>query len=180
MNRKIRRNESCSCGSGRKYRRCCGKSFENQNYDIKTVSSTELKEVISGMDPELIKKISKSFQGVPSHQLSKFQGFVQQAMQGKDIVEDFMQFKTTLPADVQNLLDTMENQLQSLTGGQQNPEPDLTEAEARELVLQAMAEGRISQEEVGEVLQNTSEDKKESGSPSGISKILRGLGYKKS
>jgi hypothetical protein len=130
------------------------------------------------MDPDYIQQVSKTLQSIPPHQLNKFQNFVQQAMQGNDIIDDFMKFKSTLPPHVQTMLETMEGQLQNLTANPKDSGDALTEEQARKLVLDAVAEGRLSQEEADAVLAQESTDKKESRF-SGISKMLRGLSPKK-
>ncbi len=92
---------------------------------------------------------------------------MQKAMAGKDVTQEARELEATLPP---GFLESMK-QLQPEDAG--SPGPSLSENEARRLVEEAAAEGRITSEAAAEVLNAPAGDEKRS-----IWKRLIGTGRK--
>ncbi len=42
MNKKVGRNDPCSCGSGKKYKKCCEAKHKHKKFEAKVLSSSSL------------------------------------------------------------------------------------------------------------------------------------------
>ncbi len=188
------RNEPCPCGSGKKYKRCCGVNAapkltapKNPPQDFPVNQ-----EALNGMDPQMMMQFAQAFQRLPKGQLQRLQSIMQRAMSGKDVTSEAQEFEKSLPLDFQNLLQSMNlpamaaaqaetslPALETTASPLETSQPAMTEEEARALVAEAAEKGKISQEQASALLtQGISEDEK--GSDSKFGKFWKNLSRKKS
>ena len=123
--RAIGRNEPCPCGSGRKYKRCCGvdaapqlgvpKSSLNPFGAMGVDSGAEGGNPDAGaspfggfdpsqIDPALLMQVSQALQRLPKGQMQKLQSIMQKAMAGKDVAREAQEFEKSLPPDVLQMM----------------------------------------------------------------------------
>lgn len=178
----IGRNESCPCGSGKKYKRCCGVGAApkvtppKQNFDNPDLEGGENPfdpSVFQNFNPEMMMQATQSLQRLPKGQLQRLQAIMQKAMRGKDVSTEAQEFQKSLPLELQTLMQSLsmmsgmakgggnpENQVPALSaesaslegGDVESSPPPMTEEEARALVAKAAAEGKIGQEEADALL----------------------------
>ena len=168
----IGRNEPCPCGSGKKYKRCCGVNAAPKLVAPKNppampggapYSQEELGDALGGMDPQVMMQFSQALQRLPKGQMQRLQAIMQKAMNGKDVTQEAQEFEKTLPVDFQNMIQSFSAMGGAMGGGMfggggpalpeaslpdlslpEAPLPAMTEEEARALVAKAAAEGKIS------------------------------------
>lgn len=164
------RNEPCPCGSGKKYKRCHGMDAAPKLTQPKAPALGEGMGGLAGgfdpsqMDPQLMMQMSQMLQRLPKGQLQKLQGLMQRAMAGKDITREAEEFERSLPEDFKEMMrgfqlpavDAGTNPAEILSA---NPEAEreesigqMTEERAREIVEQALAEGKINEEQARALL----------------------------
>ena len=185
------RNEACPCGSGKKYKRCCGVSAMPKLSTPKSSSgfgdaqgtqsqgqTQEQMDALKNMDPQALMQVSQALQKLPKGQMQRLQSLMQKAMSGKDITSEAAEFEKTLPLDFQNLIHSMggpgmsdlsdlsAGPLASLGSQAEMPEltEDLTIEKARALIEKAAAEGAISKEEAASLLAGQSDQSGAEGS----------------
>jgi hypothetical protein len=100
------RNEPCPCGSGKKYKRCCGVSAEPKltTPHQQQAQAPALENAMGGMDQEWMLKFSQAMRKLPKGQMQRLQAIMQKAMAGKDISQEAAEFEKTLPVELQGLL----------------------------------------------------------------------------
>lgn len=168
------RNEPCPCGSGKKYKRCCGVAAAPKLTPPKAAATQSPgfdPAAFSNMDPQMMSQISQGLQRLPKGQLQRLQAIMQKAMNGKDVSSEAQELERSLPKDFQEMIQgltatygaSMFQGMQQPEGGAEGPlalpepsaqgqSPGLTEEQARELVAKAAAEGKISQEQAESLL----------------------------
>lgn len=180
QSRPIGRNEPCPCGSGRKYKRCCGISAAPQlNTPKQPEGSPPLDPAaFANMDPNLMLQMTQAFQKLPKGQIQRLQAIMQKAMAGKDVSSEAAEFEKTLPPDFLSLMSSftlpeMNPAAQSaeisesevptealeftssadhtLDDNTSTPQ-EMTEDQARALIIQAVNEGKITKEQAEELL----------------------------
>jgi hypothetical protein len=90
------------------------------------------------MDPAMMKQMANALQRLPKGQLMRMQQLMQRAMAGKDVSKDAAELEKILPPGFQQMM-------MGMMGG--GASADLSEEEAKKLVAQAAAQGKISSEE---------------------------------
>lgn len=185
----IGRNEPCPCGSGKKYKRCCGVSAAPKLSAPSNTQPAFDSSQLPQYDPQMMTQFAQAFQRLPKGQLQRLQSIMQKAMSGKDVTREAAELEASLPPDFQEMLKGfqmpgMPNAEVSEAGaGGQTPTPPstggeapvMTEEEARALVAKAASEGKISQDQA-ETLLKPAEG---SDSKGGIGKLFRKIGGKK-
>src|SRR6185437_6087594 len=87
--KQIGRNEPCPCGSGKKYKRCCGVGAAPKITPPKEPASDSPqgmgREFLENMDPQYIKQVTQALQRLPKGQMQRLQSIMQKAMSGKDV-----------------------------------------------------------------------------------------------
>jgi hypothetical protein len=139
---------------------------------------------LGNMDPQFMMQMSQALQRLPKGQMQRLQAIMQKAMAGKDVTQEAAEFERTLPPDFIEMMKgftfpgmpggevmpaagTEESDQQSFlpfpdagfpaTPAAPAEEPAaMTEEQARALVAQAAAEGRISKEQAEALLQGQS------------------------
>lgn len=118
---KIGRNEPCPCGSGKKYKRCCGKNAAPKLSEAKTDETA----TAAGFDPsqfdqDQINQMSQMMKKLPKGQIQKLQSLVQKAMAGQDVTRDLEGMQKALPVELQEMInktaDSQENTANKQTG----------------------------------------------------------------
>jgi hypothetical protein len=182
----VGRNEACTCGSGKKYKRCCGVNAEPILNTPKMASDpqaslAQLKDKIPGMpegfdpsqlDPAMLKNVGQALQRLPRGQMQQLQGIMQKAMSGKDISEEAGRLEQLLPPEFKSMmmqfagsmggLDSMAavngTDASPLTHGQgQNT---MTPEEAQRIVEEAAKAGKIDANEAADLIKNAGQTEK--------------------
>src|SRR6185437_6588215 len=113
--KQIGRNEPCPCGSGKKYKRCCGVGAAPKL----TAPAASLapgafpgggnfEQFRDQMDPQMIQQFTQMLGRLPKGQLQKLQSIMQRAMAGKDVTREAQEFEHTLPLEMQNLMHSIQ------------------------------------------------------------------------
>jgi hypothetical protein len=186
----IGRNEPCPCGSGKKYKRCCGVSAAPKLSQPK-MNPGEMPALPPGlenMDPQMMMQAAQMLQRLPRGQLQRLQSIMQRAMAGKDVTREAEEFQKTLPPDFQQMMTQFamaaggmgagmpaEGTLPALEAGgsTQASSPSMTEEEARAIIERAAKQGKLSEEQAQEFLKT---DATSSSSPSTEDKEGKGIG----
>ena len=151
----IGRNESCPCGSGKKYKRCHGVGAPPKLSVPKIPEEQrELLESYNAMDPAVRKEMMQAFRSMPKDQLRKLQSISQRMLNGESLEAELAEIQNLLPADFQQ-------KMMGLSG----PVPEMSEEEARALVAQAAAEGKISPDQAAKLLKDDGEKQAASETP---------------
>ena len=130
MNETIARSQPCPCGSGKKYKRCCGVSTMPGGIDPGQI------------DPNVVQQFTQAFSRLPQGQRLKFQQVMQKAMAGQDVTREAEALHRSLPPEFQEML----HQFVPVT-------PDnMSLEEARRVVQEAAARGDIDEVEATELL----------------------------
>ncbi len=171
----IGRNEPCPCGSGKKYKRCCGVSAAPKLSQPKfnPGDMPAMPPGMENMDPQMMTQAAQMLQRLPRGQLQRLQSIMQRAMAGKDVTQEAEEFQKTLPPDFQQMMTqfAMTSGMMGGAGAEATPvanEPaaaaPMTEEEARAIVERAAKQGKLSDEQAQELLQaESSADEKSKG-----------------
>ena len=101
----VGRNEPCPCGSGKKFKRCCGFSEPVVTAGPSDAPASPLPGIDpSQFNPEWMAQMSQALQRLPKGQMQKLQSLMQKAVSGKDISREADAFEKTLPVSLQGLL----------------------------------------------------------------------------
>ncbi len=175
------RNEPCPCGSGKKYKRCCGVDAEPQ---FTTVSQKPSENALSGnpffdpskMDPQMMSQISEAMQKLPKGQLQRLQSLVQKAMSGKDVSREADEFEKALPPGVREMLMSAKNTIELTEKASSITQSDqpMTEEQARAIVAAAAEKGEIPADQAEQLLGENQEPK-----PKGFGKLWKSFKGKK-
>lgn len=189
----IGRNEPCPCGSGKKYKRCCGVGAAPKLTQPKTDPSQmpAMPPGMENMDPQMMAQAAQMLQRLPRGQLQRLQSIMQRAMAGKDVTKEAEEFQKTLPPDFQQMMTQfamVAGQSGMMGPGAGEGAPALgapassgamTEEEARKIVEAAAKQGKLSDDQAKELLQ--AEPSSESDEKSkGIGKFWKNLTGKQS
>ena len=148
----IGRNEPCPCGSGKKYKRCCGTSAEPKLGMPKSGFQPPAGFDPSQMDPQAMAKVAQALQRLPRAQMQRLQSLMQRAMAGKDVSKEAEELERTLPPDVKEMLGALMPQGAAPAAASEG----MTEEQAKQIVEQAVAEGRLSADEAKKLLSKES------------------------
>lgn len=100
----IGRNEPCPCGSGKKYKRCCGVSappkLSSQSAQNAALNGADPNQ----FDPQMMAQMTELLRKLPKGQMQKLQALMQKAMSGKDVSRDAQALEGSLPVEFQQLL----------------------------------------------------------------------------
>jgi hypothetical protein len=186
--REIGRNEPCPCGSGRKYKRCCGVNAAPKLTEQRTPiapEQTQLQDQAAQMDPKAMAQMSQLLQRLPKGQMQRLQSLMQKAMSGKDVSREAEAFEQTLPLEFQQLVRSMappapRDEATAPAAAASAPGAAMSEEEARRLVAEAAATGKISPEEAEGLLHSKAPEGAEPSSEEapktkGIGRFWRGL-----
>src|SRR5689334_996672 len=92
MEKTIGRNEPCPCGSGKKYKRCCGVNAAPKLSAPKQPASGAAggwdPSALANLDPQMMQQFSQALQRLPKGQLQRMQSMMQKAMSGKDVTAE--------------------------------------------------------------------------------------------
>ena len=152
---KVGRNEPCPCGSGRKYKRCCGMTAAPESEAPDGAAGPEAFDP-SKVDPETMAKLSKAVKRLPRAQLQRFQSIMSRAMAGKDVSREAASLEASLPPDVRSLMSGLAG-MGAGAPGAPLPEPEgdpMSPDEARRLVEEAVKAGKIGGDEAEALLKN--------------------------
>lgn len=164
----IGRNEPCPCGSGKKYKRCCGTAAEPKLGTPKNPATgglpPEAQEMLraQGLNPDDIPMdafsgMMQAFQKLPKAQARKFQSLMQRAMSGEDVSNEMAVLEKQLPPQFQEMMAGMMPETQGQDSQDDTP---MSEDEAKKVLEKAIASGQISEKEADEFL-NSTQDQKE-------------------
>lgn len=161
QNTNVGRNEPCPCGSGKKYKRCCGVGAAPKLgvSKLEGMSPEEVQKQLGGVDPQMLSQASQMFNRLPKDQIQRLQSLMQKAMSGKDISCEAEDFENTLPQEFQTFIHSTMRSIQPNLEAQAaavSENPEMSVDQARTLVQEALAEGKISQAEANVVLGSSS------------------------
>jgi hypothetical protein len=174
------RNEPCPCGSGKKYKRCCGKDAAPKLGAPLDMSKRMAQSGMaapagsdegtapgsnpfagfdpSQMDPQWVAQFQQMMQRLPRGQLQKMQALMQRAMAGKDVAREAAELERMMPPELLNMARSSPMAAQmAQQAGVSIPavESDgMSLEEARKLVEEAAGKGEISAEQAQELLAN--------------------------
>jgi hypothetical protein len=194
------RNEPCPCGSGKKYKRCCGKDaapklgapmdMSKRMAQAGMAPPPGAPEAAGGanpfagfdpsqMDPQWIAQFQQMMGRLPRGQLQKMQALMQRAMAGKDVTREAAELERMMPPELLNMARSspMAAQMAQQAGIAlpQSEEGGMSVAEARKLVEEAAGKGEISAEQAQELLANApTESEAKSGKFSKLWKSITG------
>jgi hypothetical protein len=172
--RVIGRNEPCPCGSGKKYKRCCGVGAAPK---LSVPAQVNLPEGTGGampggfdpsaVNPEVMMQFTQALQRLPKGQLQRLQAIMAKAMSGKDVTAEAKEFENSLPVDFQNLIHSFKDFMPQpgALPQTQTSTSEMTEEQARALVAKAAQEGVISQEKAENLLKEDENKIEESHLP---------------
>jgi len=179
MNEEIGKNQPCSCGSGKKYKKCCGsQKAESVNRSPaidwtlpeSTFDPTAMKDFAqeggfdpSQMDPKKMQQLQRMMKSLPKGQLSQLQNLVQQAMAGKDVTDKLKDLEGKLPPDLRNAVEAMAPEAEAATDSMESS--DMSVDQARKIVEDAVREGKLSRVEADKLLAAQKESGAQSSSP---------------
>ncbi|MBL7715778.1 MAG: SEC-C domain-containing protein [Bdellovibrionales bacterium] len=157
----LKRNEPCHCGSGKKYKRCHGidappvlttpaAAAQTSNSSIPGVPAGGFDP--SKMDPAMMTQMMGALQRLPRGQLQKLQSLMQKAMAGKDVSREAQEFERFLPPELKQMAAGFMASQGVGASATTATSGDLDEAEAKKIVQEALAAGKISAEEAAQVL----------------------------
>jgi hypothetical protein len=181
----IGRNEPCPCGSGKKFKRCCGIDAAPKLTESKKPAIDP--SALGDMNPEFMAQVGQALQRLPRGQLQRLQSMMQRAMSGADVSAEAAELEKNLPPDFKNLMQSWQGMAGGAMGGgspfggglpdvlpaEASAEPTMTEEEARKLVEEAAKQGAIPAEQAEALLQAPSSD-----SSSKFGKLWRGFSGK--
>jgi hypothetical protein len=194
--KEIARNEPCPCGSGKKYKRCHGVaaapklSAPAQSPDLGAGGG--MPQLPEGFNNEMMMQMAQMFQRLPKGQLQKLQSIMQRAMSGKDVTREAQDFEKTLPVEFQSMLQgmagmpgmgAMQPDIETaaapdlLSNTPKLSKPELSEEEARKIVEQAAASGKLSKDEADALLAGKSDEATAEKAGGGIGRFF-GFGKK--
>jgi hypothetical protein len=163
----IGRNEPCPCGSGKKYKRCCGVSAAPKltvpKQAVGAPGGGWDPAALGNMDPQMMAQFSQALQRLPKSQLQRLQVMMQKAMSGKDVSAEAAEFEKTLPPDFQQMMQAW-GMAAAASMSETSPEAsdtdtsEMTEEKAREIVARAAAEGAITKDKAESLLGNFKQD----------------------
>lgn len=199
--KEIAKNSPCPCGSGKKYKRCCGESVVAAAAPLpelpadfgrskRGAAGFDPSQIPAGsipgfdpsqLDPQWMNQFSQAMARLPKGQLQRIQGLMQRAMAGKDVSADAAELEKSLPPDFQELMMNfkMPAGLAPETGAETAGE--MSEEEARRIVEAAAQAGKLSEDQAAELLQPEGDPNasSETAPQSGLKKLF-GFGKKKS
>jgi hypothetical protein len=154
----VARSQPCPCGSGKKYKRCCG---EKAAPILGTPKNPMGQGGMPGgfdpnsLDPAMIQEFQSMFGKLPMGQKKKFQEIMQKAMAGKDVTKDAEALEKNLPAEFQSLfekfkLPEMDPAANAHSDNSGNGNMDAEQA--KQVVRDALAKGEITEEEANKLL----------------------------
>lgn len=192
----IGRNEPCPCGSGKKYKRCCGVGAAP-----KLTAPAAMPQMPAGlgggmpgmgagagglpagMDPAMMAQMGQLLQRLPKSQLQRLQSLMQKAMSGKDVSREAAEFEKTLPVEFQTMMRSMAGTMGGTMGAAMGDSDvtapsldaagEMTEEEARRIVEAAAQGGQLSEEKAAELLQTQPGP---TPAPSGLGKLFGKFG----
>jgi hypothetical protein len=173
------RNEPCPCGSGKKYKRCCGKDAAPKLGTPMDMSKRMAQAGMSPpagaaeggaganplagfdpsqMDPAWLAQFQQMMQRLPRGQLQKMQALMQRAMAGKDVTREAAELERMMPPELLNMARSspMAAQMAQQSGlaPAESTEGGMSLEEARKLVEEAAGKGEISADQAQELLAN--------------------------
>jgi len=196
----IGRNEPCPCGSGSKYKRCCGKDAAPKLGKPADIQDRMAKLQQSGMmpqgaqggfdpskldpaqlDPAMMAQFNQALMRMPRGQLQKLQSIMQRAMAGQDVSREAAELDRIMPPELKQLAASMGGLGGFGGGGMGMPEQPsgglsggMSEEEARKIVEQAAKSGKISDQEAGALLSSAQKSGAKSGGISSLWKKVTG------
>jgi flagellar capping protein FliD len=160
---KTGRNEPCPCGSGKKFKRCCGVGAEPKITPPKSAGGQNPMDpgMFGNLDPQMMTQVAQAVQRLPKGQMHRLQSLMQKAMSGKDVSQEAAEFEQTLPLEFQNLMRTFAMQSAMAAQAQSSASSDaaspagseMTVDQAKEVIEKAAAAGKISSQQAEELLQ---------------------------
>jgi uncharacterized protein YecA (UPF0149 family) len=135
---KVGRNDSCPCGSGKKYKRCHGLESEPQPALKAPEQPSEKAAFDPGqLDPQWMANFALAMKKLPRGQVQKIQALMSKAMMGKDISREAAELERTLPPEFQSLLgaktvqDAAEQQMEKMDATRKQAEQASEEQKAK-------------------------------------------------
>lgn len=165
------RNEPCSCGSGKKFKRCCGKDAApklgvpmDMSKKLAKAGFSEQASALSGfdpsqMDPQWLAEVQKMMQKMPRGQLQKMQSVMQKAMAGKDVSREAAELDQMMPPELIEMMKSgpMASLMTQTEAQAAAKDQEMSVEQARQLVEEAAMRGEISSEEAQGLLAETKE-----------------------
>lgn len=186
------RNEPCPCGSGKKYKRCCGVDAAPKLTQAKPTAGLggaegfDPQAMMNQMDPKMMNQMASMLQRLPKGQLQRMQAMMQKAMSGKDVSKEAADFEKTLPVEMQAMFKHMAlSQMGGAVSETSGSEAEMTEEQARQMVAEAAAKGMISKEQAAQLLKESEKDSASAEAvigeikPGGFSKLWKNITGKK-
>jgi hypothetical protein len=109
---------------------------------------------MENMDPAMMMQLSQAFQRLPRAQMQRFQSLMQRAMAGKDVTREAEELERSLPPEFKSLMSGLAAQA-GTPEAQASPKPaekDMTADDARRIVEEAVASGKLSREQADALL----------------------------
>jgi uncharacterized protein YecA (UPF0149 family) len=153
----VGRNEPCPCGSGKKYKRCHGVDAAPKLSAPAPLPTPSPGAAGPGgfdpskMDPAMMQEMQKALQRLPRGQLAKLQSIMQRAMAGQDVSAEAMAFEKMLPPEFQQMATQM-MMAQGMAGAAAAPEKEMDLEEAKRIVAEAAAKGKVDESKAKELL----------------------------
>lgn len=187
----IGRNEPCPCGSGSKYKRCCGKDaapklgkpadLQGRMNEMASAGGLPPGFDPSKVDPQAMSEFNRALMRMPRGQLQRLQSIMQRAMSGQDVSREAAELDRLLPPELKKLAAGMGMGMGlpgpgTGTETEAAPAASMSESEARKLVEEAARKGEISQEEAAKLLSGKPGEAggQKAGGLSGLWKKIKG------
>lgn len=99
MSDTVARNEPCPCGSGKKYKRCCGvDAAPKLGVPKQAVSENpDVQEFLSKVPQDTMAQMQDALKRMPKAQLRKLQELMARAMRGEDVSKEMAILEKQLP-----------------------------------------------------------------------------------
>ena len=146
----VSRNQPCPCGSGKKYKRCCGKGAAPQLGTPKQAPP----QLPEGMDPNAIQQFQNMMKRMPKGQLAHLQSLAKRAMAGQDVSQEMAklgpQFGGGAMAQMEEAMKGMDEEQMAKAAQQMgfappadsnDAETEMTPEKAQDLVRAAVESG---------------------------------------
>lgn len=131
----VGRNDTCPCGSGKKFKRCHSEKVEAEKMAAKAAPATPSADAAGSaaaegvtpnaggmpdmgqMNPEMMQQVMTMMRRMPKNQLMQMQAMMQRAMKGEDITREAQELERRLPKNLRDFFTVMQMSATMMNGG---------------------------------------------------------------